>query len=79
VLGWATGHLPEPRNNPQVGMANMRAIMPALQRAKAAPVPNTGLCFASVSLPKQQRETRIVKNLSPGEIAREIVAWIGEE
>ena len=38
VLGWATGNLPEPRNNPQVGMANMRAIMPALQRAKAAAV-----------------------------------------
>jgi electron transfer flavoprotein beta subunit len=78
VLGWATGHLPEPRNNPQVGMANMRAIMPALQRAKAAPVPNTGLSFASVSLPKQQRQTRIVKDLPAGEIAREIVAWIEE-
>ena len=24
VLGWATGNLPEPRNNPQIGMANMR-------------------------------------------------------
>ncbi|MCU0255971.1 MAG: hypothetical protein MUF60_04450, partial [Vicinamibacterales bacterium] len=34
VLGWATGHLPEPPNSPQVGMANMRALMPALQRAK---------------------------------------------
>ena len=34
VLGWATGNLPEPRNNPQVGMANMRTLMPALQRAK---------------------------------------------
>jgi electron transfer flavoprotein beta subunit len=79
VLGWATGHLPEPRNNPQVGMANMRAIMPALQRAKAAPIANTGLRFASVSLPKQQRETRIVKNLPAADIAREIVAWIGEE
>ena len=79
VLGWATGNLPEPRNNPQVGMANMRAIMPALQRAKATPVPNTGLSFASVSLPRQQRETRIVKNLPAAEIAREIVAWIGEE
>ena len=43
VLGWATGNLPEPRNNPQVGMANMRTIMPALQRAKAAPVANAGL------------------------------------
>lgn len=79
VLGWATGKLPEPRNNPQVGMANMRAIMPALQRAKAAPVANTGLCYASVSLPKQQRETRIVKDMPADEIAREIIAWIREE
>ena len=39
VLGWATGNLPEPRNNPQVGMANMRAVMPALQRAKPAQSP----------------------------------------
>ena len=76
VLGWATGNLPEPRNNPQVGMANMRAIMPALQRAKAAPSPDAGLRFASVSLPKQQRETRIVKDMPAEEIAREIVAWM---
>jgi electron transfer flavoprotein beta subunit len=79
VLGWATGHLPEPKNNPQVGMANMRTVMPALQRAKAAPIANTGLCFAGVTLPKQQRETRVVKNMPAQEIAREIVAWIGEE
>ncbi len=79
VLGWATGRLPEPRNNPQVGMANMRMIGPALQRAKAAPVDNAGFTFASVSLPKQQRETRIVKNAPAEEIAREIVAWIREE
>jgi electron transfer flavoprotein beta subunit len=79
VLGWATGYLAEPRNNPQVGMTNMRAIMPALQRAKATPVPNAGLCFASVSLPKQQRDTRVVKNTPSEEIAREIVAWMEEE
>lgn len=79
VMGWATGHLPEPRNNPQVGMTNMRAIMPALQRAKAAPIANTGLSFASVTLPRQQRETRIVKDMPAAEIAREIAAWIGEE
>jgi electron transfer flavoprotein beta subunit len=30
VLGWATGNLPEPRNNPQIGMASMRTVMPAL-------------------------------------------------
>src|SRR5579862_6910094 len=40
LLGWATGNLPEPRNNPQVGMANMRTIMPALQKAKAAVLVN---------------------------------------
>jgi len=79
VLGWATGNLPEPRNNPQLGMANMRLILPALQRSKPAPMPGTGLCFASVSLPKQQRDTRIVKNAAVEEIAREIVAWISEE
>jgi electron transfer flavoprotein beta subunit len=79
VLGWATGHLPEPRNNPQVGMANMRTIMPSLQRAKPAPIANMGLCFAGVTLPSQQRETRVVKNLPPAEIARELAAWIAEE
>jgi electron transfer flavoprotein beta subunit len=79
VLGWATGHLPEPRNNPQVGMANMRLILPALQRAKPAGAANTGLRFVAVNLPKQQRETRVVKNMPVEEIAREIAAWIGEE
>ena len=36
VLGWATGNLAEPRNNPQIGMENMRTMMPALQKAKTA-------------------------------------------
>lgn len=76
VLGWATGNLPEPPNNPQVGMTNMRTVMPSLQRAKPAKVGAAGASFASVSLPKQRRETRVVKDLSAEEIAREIVAWI---
>lgn len=76
VMGWATGHLPEPPNNPQVGMTNMRTIMPALQRAKAAPVASAGLSFARASLPKQVRETRVVKDQTPDAIAREIVEWI---
>lgn len=76
LLGWATGSLPEPRNNPQTGMLNMRAIMPALQRAKAAAVNTGGATFTRVSLPRQQRETRVVKHLSTDEIAREIVEWI---
>jgi electron transfer flavoprotein beta subunit len=76
VLGWATGNLPEPPNNPQIGMTNMRAIMPALQKAKPAKVGTEGVKFASVSLPKQQRQTKIVKDVSADEIAKEIVAWI---
>jgi electron transfer flavoprotein beta subunit len=79
VLGWATGHLAEPRNNPQVGMLNMKTVMPALQRARPTTIPNTGLCFAEVSLPKQLRDTRVVRNMPAEEIAREIIAWIGEE
>lgn len=78
LLGWATGHLPEPRSNPQIGMANMRVIMPALQKAQPAAVKSEGLSFTSVTLPKQQRETRIVKDTPAEEIAREIVAWLKE-
>jgi electron transfer flavoprotein beta subunit len=76
LLGWATGNLPEPPNNPQVGMLNMRTVMPALQRAKPVKVANDGVTFASVSLPKQRRATRIVKDLSPDAVAQEIVEWI---
>lgn len=76
LLGWATGSLPEPRNNPQVGMANMRTVMPALQRAKAVKVGAEGVTFASVTLPKQLRSTRVVKDQPPAAIAQEIVAWI---
>jgi electron transfer flavoprotein beta subunit len=76
LLGWATGNLAEPPNNPQVGMANMRTIMPALQKAKPGKVANEGLTFASVSLPKVRRETKFVKDLSTDEIAREIIDWI---
>lgn len=76
VLGWATGNLPEPPNNPQVGMANMRGIMPALQKARPAQAAADGVTFASVELPRQRRETRIVKDTPASEIAREIVEWI---
>ncbi len=76
VLGWATGSLAEPPNNPQVGMANMRSLMPSLQRAKPARTANEGLRFTAVTLPAQRRETRVVKDMAPEEIAREIVEWI---
>ena len=76
LLGWATGSLPEPKNNPQIGMANMRAVMPALQKARPAKLAGEGLTFVSVTLPKQLRATKIVKDKSPDDIAKEIVEWI---
>jgi electron transfer flavoprotein beta subunit len=79
VLGWATGNLAEPRNNPQVGMSNMRTIMPALQKSKPATMAANGLRYVSVSLPRQQRSTRVVKDLTPDQIAAELIEWIGAE
>jgi electron transfer flavoprotein beta subunit len=79
VLGWATGSLPEPRNSPQIGMANMKGIMPSLQKAKPTKVGIADVQFASVALPKVTRETRIVKNLPTDEIAKEIVEWIAKD
>ena len=79
LLGWATGNLPEPPNNPQVGMLNMRTVMPALQKAKAVKLAGEGLSFASVALPKQRRDTKIIKDMSPDDIARDIVAWIKQD
>jgi electron transfer flavoprotein beta subunit len=76
LIGWATGNLPEPKNKPQVGVVNMRTVMPALQRAKPVKVGAEGVRFASVTLPKQLRETRIVKDATPDVIAKEIVEWI---
>ncbi|MBI4890358.1 MAG: electron transfer flavoprotein subunit beta [Acidobacteria bacterium] len=75
VLAWATGNLPEPANHPQTGMANMRAMMPALQKAKPASL-TTALTFAQVALPAVTRETRIVKDVPAADIAREIAEWI---
>ena len=52
-------------------MMNMRSIMPALQRAPKANVALDGVEYASVELPKQQRDTRIVKDLSVEQIAQD--------
>jgi electron transfer flavoprotein beta subunit len=79
VLGWATGTLAEPRNNPQTGMSNMRTILPALQKARPVALSGDSLRYVAVSLPRQQRATRVVKDMSPDEIARELVEWMGAE
>jgi electron transfer flavoprotein beta subunit len=79
VLGWATGNLAEPRNNPQIGMANMRTVMPALQRSRPVTVGNDGLAYVAANLPSQQRQTRVVRDMAPEAIAQELVVWIGAE
>ncbi|HMB01576.1 MAG TPA: electron transfer flavoprotein subunit beta [Spirochaetota bacterium] len=76
VLAWATGSLPEPPNNPQLGMQNMRMIMPALQQARSAAVDAEGLTFTDVAIPSQLRDTRIVKDAPVDEIAKELADWI---
>ena len=76
VLAWATGSLPEPPNNPQVGMMNMRTIMPSLQQAKTLTVSNGDVAFDDVALPSQRRETRVVKDTPAEEIADEIIEWL---
>ena len=76
VAAWATGSLPEPPNSPQVGMQNMRTIMPALAKAKSAPLGGEGTAWLAAEVPQQRRETRVVKDASADEIAQEIVTWI---
>jgi electron transfer flavoprotein beta subunit len=76
AVAWSTGELPEPPNNPQVGMQNMRTIMPALQKAQPAAVGAAGVLFEKVEVPKQRRDTRIVKDVPVDEIARDIVEWL---
>lgn len=76
LIGWATGNLPEPKNNPQVGMTNMRTVMPALQKAKPVKLTAANMAIGSVALPRQVRQTRVVKDQSAETIAQEIVAWM---
>ena len=76
VMGWATGELPEPPNNPQVGMQNMQKNMPALMQAKPADLSGTSLKFEGVQLPQQRRQTRVVKDVPVDDMAKEIVEWL---
>jgi electron transfer flavoprotein beta subunit len=57
----------------------MRTMMPALQKAKPAALTANDLHYACVSLPRQQRTARVVKDMTPDEIAAELVAWMGAE
>jgi len=57
-------------------MQNMRTIMPALAKAKPVPLGGEGTTWLGAEVPQQRRETRVVKDSSADEIAREIVTWI---
>lgn len=76
VLAWATGSLPEPPNHPQTGMANMRVMMPALQKAQTAALDTSAVSYLQASLPAVTRQTRIVKDMPAAEVAAEILSWI---
>ena len=76
AVGWATGNLPEPPNNPQVGMMNMRGVMPALMKAPAANVGVGGIAYGKVEVPRAKRDTVVKKDMSAAEIAQELVDWI---
>jgi electron transfer flavoprotein beta subunit len=76
VVGWATGFLPEPPNNPQIGMTNMRKIMPSIQKAQPANLDSGEIKILNVELPKQKRETRIEKEMSVEDIAKELTNWL---
>ncbi len=78
VLGWATGNLPEPPNNPQIGMQNMRTVMPAVQKAQSVEVTDSGIGYKSADVPVQKRDTKIVRDSSPQDIAKDIVKWLKE-
>ena len=76
VLGWATGNLA--RAAQQSADRHGQHAHPDARAAKGqgrgAQRQRTAL--RSVSLPKQQRTTRVVKDMSPDEIAAELAAWM---
>ena len=76
AVGWATGSLPEPPNNPQTGMMNMRGVMPALMKAPAANVGTGGIAYAKAEVPAAKRDTVVKKDMTADAIAAEIVEWI---
>jgi electron transfer flavoprotein beta subunit len=56
-------------------MANMRAMMPALQKARPAAL-TSSISYASVALPAVTRQTKIVKDVPAAQIAQELADWI---
>lgn len=76
AIGWATGSLPEPPNNPQIGMMNMRGVMPALMKAPVANVGVGGIAYDRTEVPASKRDTVVKKDMSVDAIAQELVDWM---
>jgi len=76
AIGWATGNLPEPPNNPQIGMMNMRGVMPALMKAPVAATGVGTIAYAKTEVPGAKRDTVVKKDMSPEAVAAELAAWI---
>jgi len=45
-------------------------------KAKPAGVGTGGIAYAKTEIPPQKRQTRIVKDISADDIAKEIVEWV---
>lgn len=76
VIAWATGSLPEPPNNPQVGMMNMRGVMPALMKAPVVNIGSGTIAYEKTEVPSSKRDTVVKKDMPVDAIAQEIVEWI---
>jgi electron transfer flavoprotein beta subunit len=76
AIGWATGDLADLPNNPKVGMMNMPKIMPAIGKAKAAPLASADLSYLEATLPAEKRQTRVVNDMTAAAIAAELKEWI---
>lgn len=69
LLGWATGNLAEPKNNPQVGMMNMRVVMPALQKPNRPRPGRKGSLLHPRRPAQPDARNRMSEDAAPEEIA----------
>ena len=74
---WATGNLPTPPNNPQIGMQNMRQIMPALMKAALVTL-SANSPLQDLVLPTTKRQAQVIQDRPLEEMAAQIATWLKE-
>ena len=79
VLGWATGTWRSRGTIRKWAWRTCARLCRRCKRRRRRRSKRMVCSYVSVSLPKQQRTTRVEKNMSADEIARELVEWIGAE